>query len=71
MHYHSTERDIKACTCTISQAIIDGRLSVMYNMLWKTQLLALVGKGLGAPHLSLQTFNNPQQQSCIPHNSNG
>lgn len=40
IYYHNIEWDIKVCACIISLAIINDRLSVMYNTVRKTQLLA-------------------------------
>lgn len=38
----------------------------MYTMVRKAQLLASVAKCLGAPHLSLQTFNSPSAAKLYP-----
>lgn len=40
IYYHNIEWDIKVCACIISLAIINDRLSVMYNTVRETQLLA-------------------------------
>ena len=71
IYYHRIGQDIKVCTCTISLAIKNEMLYVMYNMVKKTQLFASVGKCIGAPHLSLQTLRpsttklHPSEQRCL------
>lgn len=66
IHYHNIEWDIKVCACIISLSIINEMLSVMYNMVRKTQLLASAGKCLGAQHLSPQTLNKPSTTKLYP-----
>lgn len=64
------EQDRKVGTCIISPGITNETLYVMYNVVKETQLLASVGKCIGALHLSLQHLINPQQR-CITENSDG
>lgn len=66
MYYHCIGQDIKVCTCTISSAIINEMLYVMYNMVKRTQLFASVGRCIGALHLSLQTLNKPSTTKLHP-----
>ena len=71
IYYRHIGQDIKVCTCTISLAIINEMLYVMYNMVKKTQLFASVGKYIAALHLSLQTLRpsttklHPSERRCL------
>lgn len=70
IYYRYIEQDIKVCTCIISPAITNETLYVMSNMVKKTQLLASVGKCIGALHLRLQHLISPRQR-CISESSDG
>lgn len=59
IYYRHGEWDTEVCACIISSALINETLSVMYNMVKKTQLFASVGECIGTVHLSLRTLNKP------------
>lgn len=71
IYYRYVEQDIKVCACTVSSAVMNETLRVMYSWVKKTQLFASVGKCRGALHLRLQARHNPPQQSCVPRLGDG